>query len=139
MEIGHRITAVLGLVAVITATAAAQSGSGLVVIVPGDKQFHQPGCAVVARAGSKVRVSKQAEATRRGLKPHDCEAGGATVAADPNAVKVFIQKGDNKYHRETCKKLGAQRSSLTLEEAGQKLWPCPVCTPPIRKRVQKLP
>jgi 5-enolpyruvylshikimate-3-phosphate synthase len=128
----------LMLMALAAAPALAQSGSALVVIVPGDKQFHQPTCAVVARAGSKVKVSKQADAVRRGLEQHDCEAeGDASSSADPNAVKVFTQKNDNKYHRETCKKLGEKRTAIILDEAGRKFWPCPVCEPPIRKRVQK--
>ena len=132
------LVVVLMLMALAAPPALAQSGSALVVIVPGDKQFHQPTCAVVARAGSKVKVSKQADAIRRGLKQHDCEADGdASASADPNAVKVFTQKDDNKYHRESCKKLGQQRTAITLDEAGRKLWPCPVCEPPIRKRVQK--
>ena len=112
----------------------AQDASSLVVIVKGDATFHQPGCVLVAKAGSNVTVAKRGEASRRGLKPHDCgpEAGGPT--ADPNAVKVATQPKDNKYHRTTCGKLGATRTTLTLEEAGQKLWPCPVCKPPIRQR-----
>lgn len=127
-----------GLLAVLLAWAAmahGQDAGSLVVIVTGDPTFHQPGCALVARAGPKVTVAKRGEATRRGLKPHDCgpEASGGP-AADPNAEKVFRQARDNKYHRATCAKLGAARSTLTLDEAGRKLWPCPVCRPPIRQR-----
>jgi hypothetical protein len=118
-------------------TSLAQDASALVVIVKGDSQFHQPGCVLVAKAGANVTVAKRGEATRRGLKPHDCGPDAAGPVADPNAVKVATQPGDNKYHRTTCTKLGATRTTLTLEEAGQKLWPCPVCKPPIRK--PKLP
>ncbi len=117
------------------ATAIAQDAGSMVVIIPGDKMFHQPGCALVARAGSNVSVAKRGEATRRGLTPHDCgpDASGAP-AADPNIVKVATQPRDNKYHRLTCAKLGPTRSTLTLDEAGRKFWPCPVCKPPIRQR-----
>jgi hypothetical protein len=115
-------------------TGIAQEASSMVVIIAGDRTFHQPGCALVAKAGSSVTVAKRGEAVRRGLKPHDCgpDAGGPT--ADPNAVKVVTQPGDNKYHRATCPKLGTTRSTLTLDQAGRKYWPCPVCKPPIRQR-----
>ena len=115
--------------------APAQSASALVVIVKGDKQFHQPGCAVVARAGSAVTVAKRGEAARRGLTAHDCDSAGSDApGADPNAVKVATQANDNKYHRPACKKLGASRRLIPLEEAGRKWWPCPVCKPPNRQR-----
>ena len=125
------------LIATLCAPGAgiAQDASSLVVIIPGDKTFHQPGCPLVAKAGSNVTVTKRAEATRRGLTPHDCgpdASGGPT--ADPNAVKVVSQPGDNKYHRANCPKLGATRSTLSLDDAGRKYWPCPVCKPPIRQR-----
>ena len=107
----------------------------LVVMIVGSKQYHQPSCPLVARAGSQVRVMKLSEAKRRGLTAHDCpSAPAATAAADPNKIKVFSQPNDNKYHTATCLKLGSNRTSMTLEEAGKKLWPCPVCKPPIRQR-----
>jgi len=113
----------------------AQDPGALVVIIAGDKTFHQPGCPLVAKAGSKVAITKRGEAARRGLTPHDCgpDASGAPPA-DPNAVKVFTQPRDNKYHRAICAKLGTARSTLTLDEAGRKFWPCPACKPPIRQR-----
>jgi hypothetical protein len=107
------------------AYVAAQSPNDLVVVVTGTKQFHQPSCAVVAKAGSNVRVMKRSEAVRKGFTPHDC---------DPNAVKVYTQPGDNKYHLASCPKLGANHTETTVGEAGKKYWPCPVCHPPIRQR-----
>ena len=88
-------------------TGVAQEASSMVVIIAGDRTFHQPGCALVAKAGSNVTVAKRGEAVRRGLTPHDCgpDASGAPTA-DPNAVKVVTQPRDNKYHRATCAKLG---------------------------------
>lgn len=115
----------------------AQDAGALVVLIPGDSQFHAPACALVARAGSKVKVSKRGEAVRRGLKAHvACFDGASTTApaADPNAATVVTQAGDNKYHRASCKRVGTARTSLTLEQAGRKFWPCPVCKPPIRQR-----
>jgi hypothetical protein len=115
------------------------SGSALVVVIPGSKQFHQPGCPVVRRAGSNVQVMKQAEAERRGLTPHDCGDPGAPqrdAAAAANAGTVFIQPNDKQYHREGCKRLKVQATSTTVEKAAQDHWPCPVCKPPVRQRVK---
>ncbi len=128
------VRALFVIAAVASVAGVAQEGTSLVVIVKGDRAFHQPGCVLVARAGSNVTVSKRADATRRGLTAHDCGPDGASgPAVDPNAEKVATQSGDNKYHRLTCTKLGPTRSTLTLGEAGRKLWPCPACRPPIRK------
>jgi hypothetical protein len=119
------------------AAGAAQNASSMVVLIPGDKRFHAPGCALVRAAGSKVTVAKRGEAVRRGLTAHDCgDDAEAAPAADPNAVQVFTQAGDNKYHRATCAKLkpAPARTPLTLDNAGRTLWPCPVGKPPIRQR-----
>jgi hypothetical protein len=116
-------------------TAAAQAPTDLVVVITGGKQFHQPSCPLVLRAGSHVKVMRRSEAVRRGLTAHDCASEpGHSTYVDPTTVKVYTQPGDNKYHLASCQKLGANRTALTLEEAGKKLWPCPVCHPPIRPR-----
>jgi hypothetical protein len=124
------------IISSIARPAAAQNPSDLVVSIPGDKEFHQPGCPLVAKAGSSVRVMKRSEAIRRKLTPHAAcgAATGSDIAVDPNATKVFTQPRDNKYHTATCPKLGAERTSITLDEAGRKWWPCPVCKPPVRQR-----
>ncbi|HEX6211533.1 MAG TPA: hypothetical protein VF136_12195, partial [Methylomirabilota bacterium] len=115
------------LVLLLPAGAAAQKPDSMVVIVAGTKQYHQPGCPLVAKAGSKVTVAKLSEARRRGLTAHDCEeAAGLGPKGDPNQVLVYTQDDDNKYHRKDCKELGEEPTSLTLEKAGQKYWPCPV-------------
>jgi hypothetical protein len=114
----------------------ARSASSLVVVIPNDRQYHQPSCPLVAKAGRNVKVMKLAEAERRGLKPHDCDAlanGGQPSAADANAVIVYVQPDDNKYHKAGCPRLKGTPTRLTLAEAGKKYWPCPVCKPPIRK------
>ena len=114
----------------------AQGADDLVVSIPDDKEFHQPGCPLVAKAGSAVKVMKRSEAVRRKLTPHaGCRASESPAAAlNPNTAKVYTQPGDNKYHTATCPKLGAQKTALTLDEAGRKFWPCPVCKPPVRQR-----
>ena len=123
------------LAASVVTLAQTSPAADLVVMIVGSKQYHQPSCPLVARPGSQVRVMKLGEAKRRGLTAHDCpSAPAATAAADPNKIKVFSQPNDNKYHLASCARLGATRTTLTLEEAGRKLWPCPVCHPPIRQR-----
>jgi hypothetical protein len=114
----------------------AQGPDDLVVSIPGDKEFHLPGCPLVAKAGSAVRVMKRSEAVRRKLTAHaGCRAAESPAAAvNPNTVKVYTQPGDNKYHTATCPKLGAQKTAVTVDEAGRKWWPCPVCKPPVRQR-----
>jgi hypothetical protein len=122
--------------ALCVAALDAQSANDLVVSIPGDKEFHQPGCPLVAKAGSSVRVMKRSEAVRRKLTPHaGCRAAENPGAAlDPNTAKVYTQPGDNKYHTASCPKLGAQKTAMTLDEAGRRWWPCPVCKPPVRQR-----
>jgi hypothetical protein len=117
-------------------TAAAQAPTDLVVVITGGKQFHQPSCPLVARVSSQnVKVMRRSDAVRKGLTAHDCASEpGHSAYVDPTTVKVYTQPGDNKYHLASCQKLGAHRTAVTLEEAGKRLWPCPVCHPPIRRR-----
>ena len=130
-----RLVGIFLLVLAVPAAAAAQSPSAMVVVIKGEKQFHQPGCPLVARAGSNVSVTKLGEARLRGLTAHDCPTVPATPTADEvNQTKVVTQPGDNKYHRATCTTLGKDRTTIMLEEAGRKWWPCPTCKPPIRQR-----
>ena len=130
-----RLVGALVLVLAGTADAAAQSASAMVVVIKGEKQFHQPGCPLVARAGSNVSVTKLGEAKLRGLTAHECPTPSASPSAeDANQTKVVTQPGDNKYHRATCTTLGKDRTMITLDEAGRKWWPCPACKPPIRQR-----
>lgn len=117
------------------------SPSALVVDIPADSLAHQPGCSLVRKAGSAVKVMKASEAARRGLKPHDCDTASAVdeaaaAAAETNAAAVYVQKNDKRYHKAGCAKLGDAATTMALDAAGQKYWPCPVCKPPVRKRVK---
>jgi hypothetical protein len=117
------------------AFAQSVSGSTMVVVIVGDRQYHQPGCPLVAKAGSHVKVMKLAEARAQGLTAHDCE--GAVIdqpRKDANAAAVFVEAGDKRYHKAGCPKLGSNPTKLSLGDAGKKYWPCPVCKPPIRQR-----
>ena len=117
----------------------ATSGSALVVLIPGDKRFHQPGCPLVRKAGSNVRAMKQAEAERRGLTAHDCDdpaAAARDAAAVANASKVLVQANDKRYHTPGCKQLTAAATETTVEKAAKDHWPCPVCKPPVRQRTK---
>ena len=64
-------------------------------------------------------------------------AGPDGGPADPNTAIVYVQKGDSRYHKEGCSKLTDAATKTTLEEAGQKLWPCGECQPPRRQRTAK--
>ena len=108
------------------------SGTAMVVDIPQDELYHRPACPLVRAAGSKVRMMRQAEAVRRGMKPHECPVL-ADGSEDPNAVPVYIQEGDNRYHKEGCEELGDAAKRVTLAEGGKGRWPCTVCRPPIRK------
>jgi hypothetical protein len=111
------------------------SPAALVVVIKGESRYHVPSCPLVAKAGSNVTMMKLAEATKRGLSAHDCEdAAVEQPKKDANAVPVFVQRDDKRYHKEGCAKLGAGATKITLGEAGKKYWPCPVCKPPIRQR-----
>jgi hypothetical protein len=114
--------------------AFTQSPTEYVLVKPGSKEYHRPGCEVVRDARNVVAMTR-AEAETRGLKPH--------AACDPSKAKndkpavqyVFVEPGDKRYHRETCSKLGKTRERVTLDEAvKRKYWPCPACKPPVRKR-----
>lgn len=143
----RRASAVLAICMMLTGVVAERtshaqlntSGSALVVVIPGSKQFHQPGCPLVRQAGSKVKVMKQAEAERRGLTPHDCSDPGEperAAAAVANASTVYVQASDKQYHTSGCKRLKPGATATTVEKAAQGHWPCPVCKPPIRQRVK---
>jgi hypothetical protein len=141
---GAVLLAACALFAVALAPGAAggqvtTSGSALVVVIPGSKQFHQPGCPLVRKAGSQVKVMKQAEAERRGFTPHDCGDPGnpqRDAAAATNASTVYVQANDKQYHASGCKRLKPGAAAITVEKAAQDHWPCPVCKPPIRQHAK---
>jgi hypothetical protein len=130
---------VLGTIPSRVAAQLTTSGSALVVVIPGEKRFHQPGCPLVRKAGSKVRVMKQAEAERRGLESHDCSDPGVAqrdAAAAANTSTVYVQAQDKRYHQSGCKRLKTGATAITVEKAAQDHWPCPACKPPIRQRAK---
>lgn len=142
-------TAVLAL-ALIVLTARALAQSELVIVKEGTTEYHRPGCSVI-RDGRGVIAMTRAQAESRGYKAHaSCDPAnpasppqtepepgpsGTPRARAAAPVFVYVAPGDNKYHRETCRKLTAERRKVTVEEAAtSKHWPCPVCKPPIRKK-----
>jgi hypothetical protein len=133
------ICLVLGTAAPRAAAQLTTSGSALVVVIPGEKRFHQPGCPLVRKAGRKVLVMKQGEAERRGLASHDCSDPGVAqrdAAAAANASTVYVQAQDKQYHQSGCKRLKTGATAITVEKAAQDHWPCPACKPPIRQRAK---
>ena len=133
------VSGILALPLAGRADAQSASASSMVVDIPQDDLYHNPACALVRAAGSKVKVMRQGEAVRKRLKPHDCAVGDGGAALDPNAAAVYVQAGDNRYHKEGCEKLKAGATKTTLEEAGKKHWPCGTCQPPRRKPVVRSP
>jgi hypothetical protein len=130
------------LVAILIAAPPARAQSELVIHREGAKEYHWPGCPVIADGRDVIALSR-AQANGRGLKPHaDCDPARAgstatTGAAAPRkkAAPVFVQADmSSYYHRDKCAKLGPGSKRMTLEEAGKKLWPCPVCKPPVRRK-----
>jgi hypothetical protein len=115
--------------------------SELVIVKEGTRFYHRPGCPVI-RDGQRVVAMTRAQAERRGLKAHsECDPANAPgderqrTAASAASIVVHVAAGDNRYHRESCARLAADRTKLTLEEAvKKKYWPCPVCKPPVRKK-----
>ncbi len=136
------------MLALLGVARAASAQSELVIVKDGTKEYHRPSCAVV-RDGRDVLAMTRAQAESRGFTPHAAcdpsnpaasstmEGGSAGTARGkpPAPVFVYVSPGDTKYHRDTCRKLAAERRKVTVEEAATtKHWPCPVCRPPIRKK-----
>jgi hypothetical protein len=118
--------------------AGAPAQSELVIAREGDTLYHRPGCATI-RDGKNVVALTRAQATARGLVPHEaCHAEPSeTRDADrgrPQPQPDVYVDGGRYYHRKDCGKLGAEAKKLELEGAAKKYWPCPACKPPIRKR-----
>jgi hypothetical protein len=123
---------------IVTSAAGVPAQSELVLSKEGSKEYHRAGCDVV-KDGKNVLALTRAQATARGLTPHAaCDPAqtpqkpesGATPAGP---VYVYTD-GGRYYHKKECAKLGKDPKKADLEEAGKKLWPCPTCKPPIRKR-----
>lgn len=123
--------------------------SELVIVKEGTTEYHRPSCPVI-RDGRGVLAMTRAQAEARGYKAHpgcdpanpaattEATAGSPAVprARPPaSSVFVYVSPGDNKYHRDDCRKLAPDRRKVTVEEAATtRHWPCPVCKPPIRKK-----
>lgn len=124
---------ILFLLAILQPTP--ESGSTLVVVFTGGgaREYHTPACPLV-QGVRDVAVMRKAEAEARRLTPHDACHKGPAPKPDPNAVRVFVASGDKYYHRAGCRRLPARNTRVTLDRAGRRHWPCPVCKPPIRKR-----
>jgi hypothetical protein len=111
-----------------------QSPAEYVLVKQGSKEYHRPGCEIVRDAKNVVAMTR-AEAESRGLKPHAACDPSKAKSSTPAVQYVFVEPRDQRYHRETCSKLGKTRERITLDEAAKrKYWPCPVCKPPVRQR-----
>lgn len=131
-----RILAAL-LAAFLAAPPAAEpfAQSELVIVRKGGKEFHRAGCPDI-RGAKDVLALSIAQARAKGLTQHEgCDPAKAPAGAPEDAGPVVVYVDSSKYyHKKDCKNLGKDAKKAELEEAGKKLWPCPVCKPPIRKR-----
>ena len=128
------------LIVLLAATARPAAQSELVIHKEGAEYYHRASCPAV-KDGVGVILLSRAQAEARGWKPHpECDpekARGDDDSAAPKrpAPPEFVQVDESKYyHREKCRNLRADGKRMSLEEAGKKYWPCPVCKPPVRRK-----
>lgn len=127
------------VVLLLTGASPARAQSGMVIHKEGTKLYHRPGCPVI-RDFKGVLAMTEAQARSRGYTQHEA-CGKAESAADANAkdgataaVTVYLD-GSKYYHRKTCTRVGkAEMKPAALDDVARKVWPCPTCRPPIRKR-----
>ena len=137
-----RSALIAGLLAAHAAGGGLSAQSELVIVKEGTKEYHRPGCEAI-KDGRNVLALTRGQATARGLTPHPaCDpakaapssgSGSPDAPESPATVTVYTD-GSRYYHKKDCAKLGKDPKKADLEEAGKKLWPCPTCKPPIRKR-----
>jgi hypothetical protein len=132
------VSLLAGLISLLLSAPAAAMSTGqseLVIVKKGGKEYHRPGCGEIKDTKDVLAVSR-AQATARGLKQHDgCDPANAPgKSADKVEPAIVYVDSSQYYHKRDCKKLGKDAKKTELEEAGKKLWPCPTCKPPIRKR-----
>ena len=154
MSVFSRLVICLPLMLAMTGTAL-PAQSELVLAKEGSKEYHRPGCEVV-KDGKNVLALTRGKAAARGLTPHAaCDPAQVGTPPEPTgstaAGPVYVYTdGGRYYHKKDCAKLGkdpqanakgkpakpaaSAPTKTDLEEAGKKLWPCPTCKPPIRKR-----
>jgi hypothetical protein len=128
----------------LTIIAAAPQQSEVVIVKQSTGEYHRATCADV-NDGKGVLAMTRAQAEARGFKAHGACVNAPPPSSEveskppkPAAVYVFTDAGKY-YHRAGCAKLGPSPKRVLLDDAGKKLWPCPVCRPPIRKKTDEEP
>jgi hypothetical protein len=123
----------------------------LVIVIESTKQYHRASCELLRKQPKDVIAMNVGQAELRGYKEDPAcdpsnpankrETAPGSMSPSERAARVYVYTaaGDTRYHRETCAKLAKPRKKVLLEEAGKKLWPCPTCRPPIRKRTPAVP
>ena len=132
-----------GLTVIAVMSAALLAQSELVIVKEGTGHYHRPGCPVI-RDGRDVIAMTRGQAESREYKQHPaCDPAKAPPATESAKTgekpkmkaPVFVHiDGGQYYHRQECRTLARDSRKVSLEEAGKRLWPCPVCRPPIRKK-----
>ena len=121
------------------AASPVRAQSGMVIHKEGTKLYHRPGCPVI-RDFKGVLAMTEAQARARSYTQHEaCKdaagaADGQTTDGAAAAVTVYLD-GSKYYHRDKCARVGkSEMKPAALDAVARKVWPCPTCRPPIRKR-----
>lgn len=127
---------VLALMATLAAPAAARAQQvvpsetrDLVVVVAGERIFHEVACPVVKGIRNPA-VTMRKRAVHLGYKSHDCRTAiNAAVETDRSRF-VWVDLKTKRYHLAGCSLVGVPRAQMSLERAQASYRPCNACKPP---------
>lgn len=103
----------------------------LVVVVKGEKLYHEPSCPVVKGIKSPaVTLRKRAEYL--GIRPHDCQAASKAALASDATRLVWVDLTTKRYHLAGCSLIGVPRAQVSLAHAAASYGPCNACKPPAK-------
>jgi hypothetical protein len=124
----------------------------LVIVVSGWPEYHYAGCRRLEGVTENLLALSVGQATARGLKPHDeCDPSrvrpvapttpslntrkpGVKPTTGQTGTLVHVVRGDVRYHRASCSKMGIGARPFRLDILAPRYVPCPACRPPVRKR-----
>ena len=128
------VCAALALVVCASGPARAQGvplaqAKDLVVVLKGEKVYHETGCPVVA-GRQNVEVTVRARAQRLKYRPHDCATAiKQALETDPTRL-VWVDLKTKRYHLAGCSLVGTPRAQMRLDHARAKYQACNACKPP---------
>lgn len=101
----------------------------LVVVVKGERVYHEPGCPVV-KGLARPAVTMRARAEALGLVPHDCRTALNKAVAEDATRLVWVDLKTKRYHLAGCSLVGTPRAQVSLAHARASYKPCNACKPP---------